>query len=308
MSIDIIKGLINENKMEEALYSLLQLDGHELLKMQCLFELNRYDECKVFFEDKKDFIEGDYYELLGFYILSLIQLSEYDLALGILNEESSMPYIESPYQDVLNNLYNDVVAQKQLYFIENDLYQDHLSVEQVITILDNETDFDLLLSTVLRLDDYNIRSFMDTIKKFLVNINKSLIIKSFILELLVKQQISEVVLVTKNGYEYEFLPTANQLVKQSVYFHNTSHLLEERLSKQPSYLQMSLEVLDLYSYIIYPDSIDESECNIIASLCEYYIFSINFEEVDASFYKFYDITEAEIINRVDEFIKLIKQE
>lgn len=114
-----IEKLFSEEKYQDALKILLTMDKEYLMKVVCLYELEQYRELKSFFEDIVDKIDEDYYEILGYYILSLIKLDDFDKALDTLNEELSLPYIQSDYLEVLNALYDDVLAYKKAYLAEN---------------------------------------------------------------------------------------------------------------------------------------------------------------------------------------------
>jgi len=304
--MDEMKELIVNEKYEEALKKLLLLDGEYLLKTQCLYELNRHSELVAFFEQVSDKIENDYFEILGFYILSLIELNEFDKALNILNEELSMPYIQDNFEIVLNTLYDDVLAKKQVYLLESGVYDVRLSEEEISTVL-KESDYDDQLAVLMKLDDYNIRKLLNDLEWYL-QADKSPVLKTFVLETLVKQQISNVVIVNKNNYEYEFMPTANQLVFQDINYLKTRDLLTAHLEKQPSYLAMTLDVLDMLAYIIYPQVIDEDETNFYAALIEYYVISLNIDDLADDFNDFYQIEVQNVIDRVDYLIDLLESE
>ncbi|MDF9867184.1 tetratricopeptide (TPR) repeat protein [Bacilli bacterium PM5-3] len=301
-----IKKLIVDEKYEDALKKLLVLEGQYLSKIQCLYELKKYNELVIFFEQIVDSIEDDYFEILGYYILSLIEQEEFDKALSILNEELSMPYIQDNYEEVLNNLYDDVVAKKQAYLIESGVYNQTITEEDIVEVL-FENNYDEQLSILMKLDDYNVRKIKDDLEKYLLS-EKSPVLKTFILEVFIKQQISDVILVNKHGYEYEFMASANQLVFQDINYLKTRNLLEEHLAKFPSYLVMALDILDLFVYIIYPQTIDVDEINSYAALIEYYIFSLNIDELVADFEEFYNVDTSDIINRVDFLIEMLESE
>lgn len=303
-----IKKLIADEKYDEALKKLLLLEGEYLLKVQCLYELEKYLELTTFFEQVADKIEDNYFEILGFYVLALIELEEFDKALMILNEELSMPYIQDNYEEVLNNLYDDVLARKQAYLIESGVYNVKLSEEEIVeTLLGDDSSYDDKLTVIMELGDYNIRSFLNELEIFLQRDN-SPVLKTFVLELMVKQQISDVLLVYKNDLEYEFMPNANQLVFQDVNYLAARDLLEDHLAKIPSYLNMCLDVLDMLVYIIYPQVIDYDEIKYYSALIEYYVFSLNSDDLATDFESYYEVDLKEIINNVDILISLLDTE
>lgn len=305
--MDDIKALLSNHEYELALKKLLEEDGEFLLKIQCLYELEKNKELIAFFEQIADKIEQDYFEILGFYILALINLEEYDKALSILNEELSMPYIEAHYQEVLNNLYDDVVARKQAFLIEQGIYNQALNEEDIADILTNEADYNELLNVIMKLDEYNIRKILSTLDQFLQD-DQSPILKTFILEVMIKQQISQTVIVNKDSLEYEFIPIANQLVFQNLNYLKTRDLLNDHLAKFPSYLVMAMDILDMLVYIIYPNEIDVDEAEYYAAMIEYYIFSLNIEDLQADFEEFYHVSVQTIIDSIDILIKTLESE
>lgn len=307
MNEQIIHKLMIDEKYDEALKLLLQEDKHYLLKIQCLYELGKYQELTDYFKQVKDEIDTDYYEIIGLYLLSLMELHEYDEALSILNEELAMPYVESNYLQVMNNLYDEIVARKQIYLIENGIYKDALSEQSIQEVLAHEHDFDVVLDVIMRLDDFNIRNLMGSIKTFLSNEKRNDILKSFILELLIKQQINEDVLVKKNGYEYQFRPLASDMVKQNHHYLQTSQKLSNHLDKNPSLLNMCLDVLDIVSYSIYPETIAEHEVDLYAGAIEYYVSSVNYEQIKEDFMEYYQSDEVSIETKVDQIAKLLEK-
>ncbi|MDL2211499.1 hypothetical protein LJB88_01335 [Erysipelotrichaceae bacterium OttesenSCG-928-M19] len=301
-----IYKLIDERKYDEALKKLLVLPDNYLLKAQCLYELERYNELVSFFEQINEMIENDYFEVLGYYILALIKLEDYDKALNMINDELAMPYVQEDYYEVLNNLYDDVLAQKQAFLVDNNAYDIRLDDETIEHILLDHDNYDEQLDVIMRLEDYNIRKLLPIIETFLVNDN-SLVLKTFILELLVKQQINEAVLVNKNGFEYEFLPNANLLVFQDLNYLKIRDLLEVHLAKQPSFLEMCYDILDLVVYIIYPEIISEDE-TYLAALIEYYVFSLNSEELMTDFTRYYQIDLSFVESNLSELINILESE
>lgn len=305
--MDDIKKLIADEKYDDALKKLLLIEGEYLLKIQCLYELQKYTELVTFFEQVVDKIENNYFEILGFYILSLIELEEFDRALMTLNEELSMPYIQDNYEEVLNNLYDDVLAKKQAFLVESGVYNIKLSDEEIIEVLLGDSEYEDKLNVVMQLEDYNIRAILSELETFLQSDN-SPVLKTFILELMIKQQISDVILIYKNDLEFEYLPNANQLVFQDINYHATKDLLEDHLAKYPSYLNMCLDVLDMLVYIIYPQVIDYDETNYYAALIEYYVFSLNIDDLSDDFESYYTVDLKEIISNVDMLIALLESE
>jgi len=288
------KLLIQEGKYEEALKLLLSREGHYLEKTQCLYEMGKYEENILFFEGIVDLIEEDYNEIFGYYILSLKEVHAYDKALDAINEELSMPYIQEPYYSTLNMLYESILQEKKAYLIENNLSTISLNNEQVKEVLTSDSDFELAFQVIQQLDSMNIRSIINEIEVFLQNKNVSNILKSFVLEMLISQQISESVILVKNDLEYEFTPIANEMVLQNHAYLVTSELLNDHLAKQPSFLEMASEVLDTIAYIIYPETIEEGEEKMYAAAIEYYVYTLNYEDLADDFETYYDCDVASI--------------
>lgn len=299
-----ITELMYEKKYPEALKLLLEIEKEYFLKIQCLFEMEKYAEVVTFFNDIKDSIEDDYFEILGYYVLSCIETNNFDEALNILNDEMTVPYVQQDYLNVLNGLYDQVISQKQMYLIENNMYDDHLNNNIAIDILENEDDFDELLNVITRLDTLNVRQLLPNIQKFLLD-DKPDILKTFILEILIKQQINEDIQVYKDGLTIDFNPYLNEFVKQGIEYIKVANILEERYDRNPSLLQMSLDVLDLYAYYTYPITIDDSEINDIASKIEFYVCSLNFEDLADDFYIYYHLDEDIFNQNIDEFTNLM---
>lgn len=300
-----IDNLIKEEKYEEALKILLTQEKEYLKKVICLYESEKYRELKSFFEDIVDKIEEDYYEILGYYILSLIKLDDFDKALDTLNEELSLPYIQSDYLEVLNSLYDDVLGYKKAYLAEH--HHHDLNENEIANILENTNDYNILLQAISSLNKINVRNILSSIEKFLLSDN-SPILKSFVLEVLTNQQVSECLLVNKNNLEIEVMPIANQLVFDNHNYLLALEILNERFEKNPSYLEMAIDILNSYSYIIYPQTIGEDEVKFLCASIEYYLLTLNFEDMDKDFETFYCLALSDIINNIDWLVNILKLE
>lgn len=279
--MDKINELIESENYQEALKLLLQLEGYYLEKIQCLFELEKYDELLSFYESIKNSLEDDYYEIFGYVINSLINKEEFDSALDLLNEELSMPYIPQNYEHIINDLYDDVVALKQVHLTKNNAYKlyDENNVKE---ILQHDNDYFNLFEIVNDLHRYNIRNLVESIQIFLKR-NVSSILKSMVLEEYLNQEISQTLIVEKNNLEFEYLASSNTYVENDENYQKTIDILVDRLDKTPSFLEMALSIIYSYAYIIYPLTIDEDEILYLALIIEYYILTLNMENVDINY-------------------------
>lgn len=279
-----VKELIKNEKYHDALKILLLKEGYHLEKIQCLYELEKHDELLDFYNSIKKDIASDYYEILGFVINSLIIKENFDEALKILNEELSLPYIPDNYEYIINELYDDVIAMKRIYLSENNAYHS-FNEEQVKEILENDNDYYNLSELVSDLHKYNVRSIIESVEIFLKR-DVSSILKTMVLEECLRQELSQTLLIIKDNIEYEFLCSANQYVQDDENYKKTVDVLVERLEKTPSFLEMALSILFMYSYIIYPLTIEDDESLFLALVIEYYVYTLNLEELEVDYNKF----------------------
>jgi len=280
--------LMEKGQYKEALKLLLEHENLYLEKITCLYEMKEYDKVISFFESIVDKLEQDYFEVLGFYILSLLEENQFDKALDVLNEELSMPYVQDNYQVLLDSLYDNVIERKKFFLAEQES-TNILSVDEIKHLLLDHGDFVSQFKAISALDQINVRSILDELEVYLTNPRNSSILKSFILERLTQQQVSQGVLVNKNNCEYEVMPLAFNPVFQDHNFILTRNLLEEHLDSNPSLLAMAYDILDSIVYILYPETIEEDEQNLYAAAIEYYVYSLNYEDLSVDFESYYDL-------------------
>lgn len=303
--MDQVNKLIENENYQEALKILLQFEGHYIEKVQCLFELKKYDELISFYNSIKNSLEKDYYEVLGYVINTLIIKEDFDTALDLLNEELSMPYIPQNYEEIINNLYDDVISLKQLYLNENNHYLIY-SEDNVKEILESDNNYHNLSDIVVNLDKYNLRNLVKSIELFLKR-DVSNVLKSIVLEEFLKQEITQSVIVIKDSLEFEYLPASNTYVEDNENYQKLIDLLIKHLDKTPSFLEMALAIVNKYVYIIYPLTIDDDEVYLLSYVIEYYVLTLNMEDFGAD-YENYDLNIEMIENGYESLQNILRIE
>lgn len=276
-----ISNLLANQQFEQVLELLhdSQDDVSIEQKMQALIGLERYEESITLFEKHLHLIEDRYYEILSLYLVALTATKEYDKATSIINEELSMPYIPFEYENMFLETYDFIIETKR-----NTMeYQDRItfkSEEEIIDVLNNQEDINILFECVHALKSYNIRKIMPELQKFLQDKNKNSIVKTFIMELLISQQISTPILVDKEGVEIEFLPLSNQMISETMALASITNLIQENNEKDPSHAALCIEILDVYLYSIYPLlPEDDEEYQLVACCIDYYVKTLQFDDI-----------------------------
>ncbi|MGL4383464.1 MAG: tetratricopeptide repeat protein [Bacilli bacterium] len=321
--IDIEQVLLyfNEKDYEKALL-LIQDVPEEVevnpiiitLKMKCMYNLKQYEEVINEFNKNGDYFESDetFLEAYTYYINSLTMLEDFEYALDSLNEELALVYLDEEVISYLNDLYASVIEAKKVFLIENGLYENSYSDEEIISLLTSndvvdDEDYEILLNAILSLEEKNVRKFIPEIKQYLINPQQYSVIKSMLLEILVSQQINENITIVKQGFEYIVNPLSLDYVFGHINHINVENLLCDNLDKEPSYLEMAKEINNLYAYMIYPLTYESSDVNIIAASIHYYVLSLNMDDDPYQVALLYQVSEEAISASVIEFANIISK-
>jgi len=270
-----------ELKDMNIIYSYLQ-------KANELYINKDYDNALIFLADCLAKSDKYYYECTLLKAKCLQGKNNLESALKILEEELSMPYIPTPFNDQFEELYDEIrksmQASKKGYSPFDGLDDDELQ-EKILKTSDEST----LILLINQLDRRNIRMFMKEVKSLLIS--SSSFIKTLLLEILMKQGINEEVKVIKNDLEYTLIPSSlSPVIDQEFMEKIMDKLYELNINKNAFIDEICQENLIRYIADIYPLTIDDNELdNLSKALYKEALISLNIpsEIEDNKFIQYY---------------------
>lgn len=206
-----------------------------------------------------------YYEDILKKVENLKQDEDYDACLKILEEELSMPYIPKEYEDQLVNHYNEcrsVVRQnrKAKTYDEDD----------IADLLNGSLDEAFL--AIEQLKKSNIRNHLTEIQEYLKN-EPHYLVRSFLMEAMMEQNITDEITVMIDGLEVVFTPCYIEAVMESDGVIKAIDYLREWFENEdPTFLMMCVESLVKEAYLKLPFNVDEDEALALAVAIACYVF------------------------------------
>ncbi|MGI2326437.1 tetratricopeptide repeat protein [Planococcus sp. YIM B11945] len=218
-----------------------------------LFELGDYDEALEVCRELLKVGPIHYLETMELYISILMQVREYQEAeqmIEILIEEKVLPEERLEQFRQLRDLNERIVTNASIEKAAPSLFAlDHFltlsPVEQERLIMD------------LPIDSYN--AMKSSLIKIVEHPDVDLLTKTYILFMLHQEKVRGKVRVEKFNYEAEFSIGALPDPIKSKRLDEIKSLMEEALSKDPTRLDMILELFERHIYLMYPFQWDDFE-------------------------------------------------
>lgn len=222
-----------------------------------------------------------YYDAIVKRVEECLQNEQYAQALTLLQEERSMPYIPREYEARFEAYYD--VCQSALRERRKSGVRAK-SAEEIEALLQGRVDEQL--QAVEQLRSSNIRNHVDVVQKALRECPNRMV-RSFLIEALIEQNVSEAFTLEQDGLTYTFVPCALPLPKESEGVQaGVLQLREWFENENPSFLAFCVETLLQEAYLRLPEDIDETEAPAAAQAVAGYVFEANgMPEAYAAFQK-----------------------
>ena len=278
----MIEELMREGQYRAALEKLNDLNDEQTryLRLVCLNAMGEYRQSMMEGANAKAMAKDTYYDVLVAYLEALKECEEYEKAIDILVEELGMPYIPYEYESLFNEVYDQILLEKQEMNAQLDRHQ-IFSVEELEKLLDrNDVNDDLLYMALDQLTQLNVRMLSPVLHRYLADESKPAFAKTLIMETLIQQQIDDEFEVHKNGHIYDFNPAISALVlERECYQGIGKHLIRVLEDDNPSLMNQCLDYLEYFLYATYPQEIYEDEYALYAAGIHYYVSTMQNIEV-----------------------------
>ncbi|MDD2592311.1 MAG: DUF3196 family protein [Erysipelotrichaceae bacterium] len=211
----------------------------------------------------------NYYQDLLTKINNALINENYTECRQMIDEELRMPYVPLAIEDKLK------MIRSQLPIDENITKKSISDFDQIGKLLKGSVAQQV--QAIEYLNDLNIRQYLSLVKDYLADTSNNEIIKSYLLMILIKQQLTEEIVINKNGFVYTIIPASLEIPEQSEGYRDASLRLNDLLaSEDPSLLNLALDVLYQMIYLKLPESyeVDEVE-NLVFSIIRYVLVAMN---------------------------------
>lgn len=187
----------------------------------------------------------NYYDELLQSIDSILAEKDYEKAKVLILNELNLPYVPRDIEDKLNNY---------LYQIKDATYAPKsLTEEDIIGYLNADCEKQLI--GVDELGKKNLRDYIDVVSDFLKG-DKYVNAKALLIDSLIRQEINYDFEYVNNGSLIKFNPSKLKIVEETDEFKNASDILSDYYLKNPSKLQIGLELIYKECLLALPNKID----------------------------------------------------
>lgn len=206
-----------------------------------------------------------YYEDILKKVENLKQNQEYETCFKILEEELSMPYIPKEYEDRLVADYNECRSM-----VRQDRTQKVYDEDDIAALLNGSLDEAFL--AIEQLKKSNIRNHLTEIQDYLNN-DPHYLVRSFLMEAMMEQNITDEITTVMDGLEVTFTPCYIEPPMESDGVAKAIELLRDWFENDdPTFLMMCVESLVREAYLKLPFNIEEDEALDLAVAIACYVF------------------------------------
>ncbi|MBM7605723.1 tetratricopeptide (TPR) repeat protein [Metabacillus crassostreae] len=251
-------ALLKEKKYTEALgmfseAKALNEDKAEIyLGMAiCLMELGELNEAKDVCKKMLQEDIGHYFTVLQIYLTILIQLREYQEVQATIEavlEENTLP------AESAEHFYKLLEFSRKMTQNQDDIVEDlEETQEPTMYIEDILEDVSKQMSYVESLRDRNISKHFSSLKVLLENPMTHPMVKTMILHLMIENEISKEVTVTKFGESISIIPSELNDISDHLFTKKVLNILDDTLGiENPTLYEAVKEIWIRHLYVLYP--------------------------------------------------------
>lgn len=208
-----------------------------------------------------------YYEQIIEDIKLKIEKNLVEEAYQICKEELEVSYIPSDVEEILKDLESDCIFQL------SDKKRSKYTQEDIEDLFNKDENHIMIAIDLLK--NSNVRNYIDVIENYISN-KPHPIIRSYLIELLIDQGISDELKLNYDGLEVSFSPIFLELVEDQDVYQEMKETFKDLLAcENPIYLNMCNEIL--YAEMLYrqPFSIEFEEEEMLVYAILKYVFEAN---------------------------------
>ena len=214
-------------------------------RISALLGLGRYEEALKTIEDNQKLLQTDLYSLIHIHISMLNILGRFDRAREVAAYYQTLPYESQQVEELLAKLPEIINLEEKKTYQTKTLDEDALKQKLLGTEV---TD---VLMAIDSLRDRDIRAYLPTVQKLLINFPKQAI-RSFALMLLVDKMVNVEMVFNHLGNNIKVNPSKIKPPFVGEEFNAFTRRITSGF-KNPSLSENAIQILSSYLIYIYPD-------------------------------------------------------
>jgi len=256
------KGMdaLNEKRYKDALQIFKQFTAHytdypevEVGIVVCLLELGLYEDAKEKCEWLLQHDIGDYFYVMQIYITVLIQLSEYDKVVSILEALFEEEKVPSTHAGELFHLLEFARKSSGQHFGIPDRNQTSANVQMLGAQLVNGNYNEQLHAIQLLRSERTISEIIEDLRTILADREAHPIIQSMVLQLMMEKEMQDIVVVTKFGKTMKVNPSTVVNIFDQPFTIQVLNKLEDMLSHEnPTLYESVKELWERFLLVLFP--------------------------------------------------------
>ena len=235
------------NKNDEKLFN----------EMAELVNLQNEDEFLFFIDKNAYLLKVDPILFIGNHISFYAEQEDVKKALEVVNFYKNSPYISMEVEDFLNEMYEELSSISS----QNRKDYDEKQIRRMLFSSNEEA----RSSALHYLSKQNIRNFIPLIQDYLL-LDIPYKYKTLALFILIDQNVSMDIKVSKNDRIYTYKPSSLTLPFEDDSYVNCKNVIEKNGSSRPDISKLAIELLNTIQIKIFPDSLIDDDYELMADL------------------------------------------
>ncbi|MGM7682448.1 tetratricopeptide repeat protein [Cytobacillus sp. Hm23] len=277
----------------------------ELGTVLCLFELNRFEEAKEICNSMLQKGIGDYYQVLQIYTSILLQQGHYNEIITTIEAILQEGNIPSEYAENLFKLL-DFSRKMNVNNVESGNNDNIAEGDTFDQMLNQGDDIEEHWKAIQLLRNQNVRRERQTIETYLINPNKSPLIKSALLQVLMEQEVEFDISIIKFNRDITIKPTELLDSREDPFTKEVLTILEKNvLNENPTLYEVIQEIWFRHLFILFPLYPEPKEANLWAAALHIIALEMQgFDHDRHSIVSKYDVNNEQLMQACEAIYKI----
>lgn len=221
------------------------------LALSSMMILGKLDEALDDIEKYQQIYEkSNPFALMQSHLEILLRKGLYDEARIALKHYNELPYISQEVEEFLRDTPKRILDEEK-----GGNKRFHLNLDEVFDVLEKEQNESIIASTIFNLKEYNINSYIDSLKIFLKRGDVHPNFRTYALILLIDQKYDGEVPFLLNGKIEHYVPTKLTPPFMSHDYQEVTKAITQNVSGDTTVLETALHLFNCYIIDTYPENI-----------------------------------------------------
>ncbi|MBB5172658.1 tetratricopeptide repeat protein [Texcoconibacillus texcoconensis] len=235
----------------------------------CFIEMKRLEEAREHCERLLKEGIGQYFEVLQVYVSLLVQLGEYqdvvDVLEPVVQEEKPPPDMAESLYQLLDFSRHMVKPDQEEHFKDLDVGEDWTNTKEWLKFL-QKGNKDQQWGAIQQLGPKMDEEVLDAYRTFLKTEDNDPALKSYLLQLLKENEVTETFYIAKFGRTYSLIPNELESVFHERFGERVLAILHDTLAHEnPTLYEMAEQLWWHYLFAIFPQSPEPDEESVWAA-------------------------------------------